>query len=56
MNFTTLGAPGVRDMASVGSGVKLGLTRDLFLFAGFDGNFAPSAYAVSGSGGLQLRW
>jgi len=56
MNFTTLGAPGVRDMATVGSGVKLGLTPDLILFAGFDGNFAPSAYSVSGSGGIQMRW
>ena len=56
MNFTTLGAPGVRDMAWVSSGVKLGLTPNLALFAGFDGNFAPSAYAVSGSGGIQMRW
>lgn len=56
MNFTTLGAPGVRDMAWVSSGVKLGLTPNLALFAGFDGNFAPSAYAVAGTGGVQMRW
>ena len=56
MNFTTLGAPGVRDMAWVSSGIKLGITSNLALFAGFDGNFAPAAYAVSGSGGIQMRW
>jgi subtilase-type serine protease len=45
-----------RDAVRVDAGSKLQLSRNIFLFDSFDGEFGPRSRTYAGKGGVMIAW
>jgi outer membrane autotransporter protein len=54
--FTVNGARPARDAAIVTAGVDVAVSRNVALFAQFDGDIAGGGNAYAGSGGIRVSW
>ena len=54
--FTVDGARAARDAARVNAGFNLDITRNMGMFARFDGEFSGRSASYAGTGGVQIRW
>jgi len=54
--FTVFGPRAARDAVRIDAGSKLQVSRNVYLFDSFDGEFAQGSQLYSGKGGVTIAW
>jgi|GEM_PF-1608370 len=54
--FRIDGASAAEDVARVNAGFKLDISKDVAVFAAFDGEFSERGESYAGTGGVRIRW
>ncbi len=54
--FSPIGASAAGDLARVNAGLRIGMTKNVGLFAYFDGDFSGQGQSYAGSGGVRIVW
>src|SRR5262249_32067427 len=55
-NFTVYGPAATADLARLNTGFKADVTKDVSLFASFDGQFSDRGNSYAGTGGRKIRF